>query len=359
MAEAGPGALMPTVHRVMHRLCQSGRTRHLVCHSPVMTIASVDPLMAITRADGLVLRCDAAAVGLDQELRREFSRGQLVRIRYGVYVGTSVWSTLSPNARYLCRIRAYAAISPEAPVFSHHSAAAIWGLPRPAVWPTDVHITVPEASGGRSRHGVVRHTAGPPPRVVERDGLRVTTVADTAVEMARLLPFADAVAMMDRAIHIPRRGVSLATRDDLDRSLEAFAGPVRVKGRAAALRAAEFACTQSGSGGESISRANIHLLGYEAPELQVRFDDAAGFIAFVDFFWRSISKVGEFDGLGKYVTEEYTRGLTTAQVVMAEKDREDRVRALGPTFARWDWKIARDLSVFGEFLRSHGIPRAR
>ncbi|MDJ0337697.1 hypothetical protein [Cryobacterium sp. PH31-O1] len=327
-----------------------------------MTVASVDPpstLLAITRTDGLLLRCDAAAVGLEQELRRGFSQGQLVRIRYGAYVGTSVWSKLGPNGRYLCRIRAFAAISAEPPVFSHHSAAAIWGLPRPAAWPTDVHISVPEASGGRSRPGVVRHTAGPPPLVVERDGLRVTTVADTAVEMARVLPFADAVAMMDRAIHIPRRGVSLTTREDLDRSLAALAGPVRLKGRGGALRAAEFACTQSGSGGESISRANIHLLGFEAPELQVRFDDAAGFIAFVDFFWRSISKVGEFDGLGKYLKEEYTRGLTTAQVVMAEKDREDRVRALGPTFARWDWTIARDLAVFGKFLSSHGIPRAR
>ncbi|TFD22204.1 hypothetical protein [Cryobacterium sp. TMS1-13-1] len=326
-----------------------------------MSVASVDPLstlVAITRADGLVLRCDAAALGLEQELRREFSRGQLMRIRYGVYVGTSLWSKLGPNARYLSRIRAYAAVCPEPPVFSHHSAAAIWALPRPAAWPTDVHITVPEASGGRSRHGVVRHTAGPPRRVVERDGLRVTTVTDTAVEMARVLPFADAVAMMDRAIHIPRRGISLATREDLDRSLEALAGPARAKGRATALRVAQFASTQSGSGGESVSRANIHLLGFEAPELQVRFDDADGFIAYVDFFWRSINKVGEFDGLGKYIKEEYLRGLTTAQAVMAEKSREDRVRALGPTFARWDWAIARDLIVFGEFLSSHGIPRA-
>ena len=202
---------------------------------------------------------------------------------------------------------------------------------RPMAWPTDVHITVPEASGGRSRHGIVRHTAGPPPVAVLRDGLLVAPVTDTAVEMARFLPFPDAVAMIDRAIHIPRRGGSLATRGDLERSLEALAGPARVKGRGAALRAAEFASTQSGSGGESISRAHIFLLGFAAPELQVRFDDDAGFIAFVDFFWRTINKVGEFDGLGKYLKEEYARGLSTAQVVIAEKDREDRVRAVGRT----------------------------
>ena len=327
-----------------------------------MTLASAEtnPLLAaITRADGLLLRSEAVAVGLEQDLRREYTRRRILRLRHGVYLSSRLWSTLKPDARYLTRIRAYAAISPEPPVFSHYSAAAIWGLPGPAAWPTDVHITVPPASGGRSRHGIVRHPVEHQPVIFERDGLRVAPVTDTAVEMARILPFADAVAMMDRAIHIPRRGASLATRSELELALTALTGPVRVKGRTAALRAAEFASTQSGSGGESVSRANIFLLGFTAPELQVRFDDDAGFIAFVDFFWRTINKVGEFDGLGKYVKEEYLRGLTTVQAVMAEKNREDRVRALGPMFARWDWEIARNLTVFGRFLSGHGIPRAR
>lgn len=226
-------------------------------------------LEAITRADGLVLRSTAARLGLDQELRREFSQGRLIRLRFGVYVSRTVWSTLDLNERYLCRIRAYAAMSSEPPVFSHHSAAAIWGLPRSSSWPTDVHITVPQASGGRSRPGVVRHALEQQPPAVERLGLRVVTVADTAIMMA------------------------------------------------------------------------------------------LGFIAFVDFFWRLINKVGEFDGHGKYLKPEYTHGRTTAQVVMAEKEREDRVRALGPTSARWDWPIARDLATFGRFLTRQGIPRAR
>lgn len=321
--------------------------------------AGLEVLAAITRADGLLLRSEAAALGLGHDLRRAFTRGHVLRLRFGVYIATALWSTLDPNARYLCRIRAYAAVSGEPPLFSHYSAAAIWGLPRPGAWPTDVHITLPQASGGRSRHGVVRHALARQPLVIERDGLRVASVTDTAVEMARVLPFAEAVAMMDKAIHIPRRGTILATREELERSLEALAGPARVTGRTGALRAGDFACTQSGSGGESHSRASIFLLGFLVPELQVRFSDARGFIAFVDFFWRTINKVGEFDGLGKYVKPEYTHGLTTAQIVMAEKDREDRVRALGPTFARWDWTIARDPVVFGRFLSSHDIPRVQ
>ncbi|MFO7690211.1 MAG: hypothetical protein R6W83_06605 [Cryobacterium sp.] len=318
----------------------------------------VDALLAaITRADGLLVRSDAATLGLDHELRRAVARGHILRLRSGVYLSAALWATLDPTERYLCRIRAYAVSSAQPPVFSHHSAAAIWGLPRPAAWPADVHITVPQASGGRSRHGVVRHAVQRQPLTVERHGLRVSSVTDTAVDMARVLPFAEAVAMMDRAIHVPRQGVALATRDELERSLEALTGPAR--GRAAALRAGDFASTQSGSGGESYSRASIFLLGFVVPELQVRFDDALGFIAFVDFFWRSINRVGEFDGRGKYITEEFTQGRTTAQVVLDEKRREDRVRALGPTFSRWDWETARDPVVFGRFLGNHGIPRAR
>ena len=348
--------------QVIHRLVPDRRAALAECHAHGMTLASADThrlLAAITRADGLLLRSEAVAVGLEQDLRREFSQRRIFRLRQGVYMSTALWSTLKHDARYLSRIRAYAAISPEPPVFSHHSAAVIWGLPRPAAWPTDVHITVPQASGGRSRHGVVRHPVKHQPVIALRDGLLVAPVTDTAVEMARVLPFADAVAMMDRAIHVPRRGASLATRAELEIAVAALTGPVRLKGRTAALRAADFASTQSGSGGESVSRANIFLLGFMAPELQVRFDDAEGFIAYVDFFWRTINKVGEFDGLGKYVKEEYLNGLTTAQAVIAEKNREDRVRALGPTFARGDWEIARNLTVFGRFLSGHGIPRAR
>ena len=129
-------------------------------------------------------------------------------------------------------------------MFSHHSAAAIWGFPRPASWPTDVHITVPQALGGRSQPGIVRHSATTPAALpsgaIARGGLLVTSAAQTAVTMARVLPFPQAVAMMDKAIHVPRR-------------MAPGGGPVTIL----------------------VTRA----------ELQVRFDDAAGFIAYVDFFW--------------------------------------------------------------------------
>jgi len=93
--------------------------------------------------------------------------------------------------------------------------------------------------------------------------------------------------------------------------------------------------------------------------LVLRSEAACRAGAYVDFFWRGINRVGEFDGLGKYLKEEFTKGRTTAEVVMAEKRREDRVRACGPTVSRWDWPMARNLAGFGAFLHAEGIPRAR
>ncbi|TFB65785.1 hypothetical protein [Cryobacterium sp. Hz9] len=327
-------------------------------------------LAALVRPDGLLLSSDAAAVGLHEALRTEFTHHRVTRLRRGVYLPTMHWDRLDLDARYLFRIRSYAAVSVDPPVFSHHSAAAIWGFPRPTSWPTDVHITVPQALGGRSKPGIVRHSATTPDALpsgaTTRGGLLVTSAAQTAVTMARVLPFPQAVAMMDKAIHIPRRVAPegspvtiLVSRDELQSAMDMLAGSGRRYGKSAALRAGDFASTQSDSGGESISRAHMFLLGFTAPELQVRFDDAAGFIAYVDFFWRGINKVGEFDGLGKYVKEAYMSGRTTAEIVMNEKRREDRIRACGPSVSRWDWPVARDLAAFGMFLSRIGVPRAR
>lgn len=327
-----------------------------------MSTTSLTPLhllAAIARRNGIILSRDATAVGLERELRTEFERGRVVRLRTGAYTLRSEWDLLSEDARYLRRVQAHAAVSDEPVVFSHHSAAAIWGLPMIGPWPKGITVLVDPAAGGRSRHGITRRFQDGPLSIVERDGMLVTSAADTAVAMARILPFPAAVAMLDRAIHCPREGSALSSRDELEVALAAIPARTRVNGRTAAFRAAEFAATESGSAGESVSRAVMYLLGFLVPELQVRFDDDQGFIAFVDFFWRRINRVGEFDGLGKYIKEEYTHGRSTAQVVMDEKRREDRVRACGPLVSRWEWPLAVDPIAFGRFLVRVGVPRVR
>jgi very-short-patch-repair endonuclease len=60
----------------------------------------------------------------------------------------------------------------------------------------------------------------------------------------------------------------------------------------------------------------------------------------VDFWWPSARVIGEFDGKGKYLREEYSGGRSIADIVIDEKLREDRLRALGATVVRWGWSEA-------------------
>jgi hypothetical protein len=100
----------------------------------------------------------------------------------------------------------------------------------------------------------------------------------------------------------------------------------------------------------------LRLLGLPIPQLQVPFSDTFGFIGYVDFFWPQYGLIGEFDGKGKYLRDEYTNGKTTAEVILAEKKREDRLRALGPRVTRWGWNTALSLPALRTHLASAGLP---
>jgi hypothetical protein len=96
-------------------------------------------------------------------------------------------------------------------------------------------------------------------------------------------------------------------------------------------------------------------LGAPSPILQQRFDDEGGLIGFVDFWWPTQKVVGEFDGRGKYLRDEFTRGKTTAEVVLDEKRREDRLRGLGFRVVRWGWSEAQSLPALERKLASAGL----
>ena len=79
---------------------------------------------------------------------------------------------------------------------------------------------------------------------------------------------------------------------------------------------------------ESLSRLRLLRQGLPEPELQQAFHDSAGLIGYVDMYWPELRVIGEADGAVKY---------TGREVLVAEKLREDRLRALGLSVVRWDW----------------------
>jgi len=102
--------------------------------------------------------------------------------------------------------------------------------------------------------------------------------------------------------------------------------------------------------GESLSRAQMFVLNLPRPRLQVSHEDALGFIGTVDFQWDGV--VGEFDGKLKYRVPEGASPEEAAEILWAEKQREDRLRGREQKVARWIWSDAmapaRLASVLGE-----------
>jgi hypothetical protein len=256
---------------------------------------------------------------------------------------------LSPRQRHILKARAVVEAATKPVVLCGASAAAVLGIPILDDWPSEVHVLVPSAPGGRSKAQVRRHGGLCDP--VERDGLLVTPIARTALDLVLSLDFAPAVATLDWALW--RRNANATSRAEIAREFDSIDPRYR---RAHARTVIDFATDLSDSFGESMTRAGMHLLGYPAPELQVKFVDAQGEIV-PDYYFRRQRQAGEFDGKVKFTRGEYLRGRHPSEVVWAEKKREDRLRrqpAVDGVF-RVVWEEALNLPRLDAILREAGL----
>ena len=250
------------------------------------------------------------------------------------------------------RVRAIAAMASEDLVLSHASAAVIWGLPWFGPWPDRVDALASRSYGGHSTSTVRRHVPASDSAPVVIDGLLVTDLARTVVDVARSRGFTRAVVVGDAALNEKTRGQLAAPafvdHDALLAELE------RSRTEYAAARARDvlaFVDARSGSPGESVSRVSMWRAGVPAPVLQQSFSPW-----FVDFWWPDYGVIGEFDGEAKYLDKRYRGDRTAAEVVLAEKAREDELRRRCRGFARWDWGVARSPAALAARLAGSGLP---
>ena len=236
-----------------------------------------------------------------------------------------LWAEMPPVTRHAALVHATAlCCDPDSDaVYSHESAAALWGLPRIEPWPQLAHVTSVRAV--RSSARLRRHECELNAYMV-RNGLRVTTPERTVVDLARTGSLVTALAAADHALRH-----ELTTADNLVE--EASDIPVRARGRTAAKLVAELADGRSMSAGESLSRAQMLVLNLPRPDLQVKCEDESGLIGFADFGWQGV--VGEFDGKVKYRVPEGASGQEATAALWKEKPREDRIRATDLRVARW------------------------
>jgi len=309
------------------------------------------------RSDQLVLTRDLRTAGARVAFFAGVRRGEFARVIRGVYTSTAAWSRLDRHAQYRAKVMAVAALFAEPPVFSHHSAAALWRLPMVGSWPSQVHVVAPLAAGGRSSGMLIRHTVGIPSDVERIDGLSVTSLARTVVDLARVGSFTQAVAIADAALRRtahPLHGVPrvVLTASDLARVLDDV--PLR-HGTAKAREVIEFADAAADRPGESVSRVSMRAAGVTMPQLQVPMKGASGRVYFVDFWWPKFNVIGEFDGFDKYVNPEFLRGRTPEQAVYDEKMREDDLRAAGHGMSRWAWNVAISPRLLAAHLAKAGV----
>lgn len=296
-------------------------------------------------------------------LRQDVQRGFLASVRPGVVASAAAWAAASDLERARARIAAVVHTRRERVVLSHESAALVWGLPHIGRRPDAVELADTRATAPHSRNGVRwRRTVHDVSEVVEVDGYLVTGLAQTLIDLACSRRFANAVSAIDAALAGRLEGVRMPLHNppiETPMLLERLRATQR-RGSRRAERAILFGDARAESIGESLSRANMFLLGFPPPALQVEFDRADGGFDRVDFDWPEFGIFGEFDGNGKYLLPEYTRGRTLEQIVLEEKKRADGIRRRhGRRDARWDWAIAISPPRLRSALCEAGLPQVR
>lgn len=275
---------------------------------------------------------------------RGWRAGTLTRLARGVYVETNRWGPLPPWEKYLVRVHAVVAITPRR-IICDESAAALLGVL--IAYPSrPVHTLTPEGSA-REYRGVRTHVFAEAREIIIVDGIRLTSPAATAVDIARSRPFAEGLAYADALLRLD----STITPVSLVGLNEAM---VSGRGRRHARWALDRSSGTPESVLESVSIALIEWLGYESPTLQQEFW-FEGHVDRADFYWKGAGIIGEADGDVKY---SVAMGDPTTAIV-AEKRRENRLRRNTSGLARWGWPEIHEIEPVDAALRAAGLRPVR
>lgn len=310
-----------------------------------------DILSGMDATAELILVRDALSNGTTpQQIHRLERAGELVRIRPGAYLPTQVWASLRPEARLRVRVIAAHHCLPGMPIFSHESAAVLQGIPLVGALPERAHVLV-GASAPRSTPTLLRTSRRlSAADVASTDGILATSPLVTGLDLAATRTRLGGAMALSDIQH--RLGVGL---EELEARVEAarpFRGVRRID---EALRLSSPQCE---SPLESLVFVRCDELGFPRPEQQRRVDTAIGHF-FVDFSWDDGQIVLEADGFGKYLDPALLGDRATAERVMAEKAREDAIRAVVRAFGRTTWRDAYAGAPLGRELERLGVPRIR
>lgn len=249
-------------------------------------------------------------------------------MRRGVYVESAAWAALDPVGRLRLQDRAVHLTTEVEHAMSVDSAARALGLPFEMPAEPLSHLVRPGRRGTRSERGVKHHLSRQMPApLLEVDGMTVTPLARTALDIAREHGFEAGVAACDGAM---RRGVS---RRELEQELDLLrCWPYITRARAAVEHA--------DPGGENVAESRARMLvmelGRGRPSTQFPVRLGSGVV------WCDLqlgNHVFEFDGRIKYRDRAHggVADRAVERVVWDEKKRQREIEAVGLGVSRIIW----------------------
>ncbi len=290
------------------------------------------PDTSTTAPTGPFLASQAPLFGVT---RRELDRPAYRLVFRGVLVSASMPDTVVVRAR--CALL----LAPEGAVFSHWTAARLWGGVVPdnewthVSFMRDVRFRVRGIKPHRFRHRL---------DVKRRHGLPVTSPEQTFCHLARHLGLVDLVALGDRLVKKERCSTA-----DLVSYAAGWVGQCRQE----AVDAARLVRDRVDSVPETALRVLMVMAGLPEPQVDIRIHDADGAVRFrLDLGYEEVRLAIEYDGRWHDEAEQ------------AEKD-EIRRTSLSRDDG-WTFAIVTADDLFGDpdgllvklrdVMREHGIP---
>ena len=289
-------------------------------------------------------------------LERAVRRGEVIRVRRGVFALRPHWESLGASERMLHTMRAMS-FADERLVFAGTSAALAYGLEVSVQDVREVCLATTRSAHAESLDGAsqVIVSQDTPTR---RSGVRVTSFLRTIYDCARTLGFPSALAVVDSALRI--KGISG------DRLASNVGQACRTRpGIRRALDIISLADGRSENGGESKVRARMIKLGFQVPDLQYEVEDPMrpGHVYRMDYTWKlpdGSLVFGELDGKDKYLDADMTNGRPIEETLLAERRRESRITLDSKTVRvmRFSYAEACNERYFSLLLDTYHVPRA-
>lgn len=311
--------------------------------NPARIRATVGALGALGDGPVTVRHLHEAGISASR-VRSAVAAGALMTMRRGIVIPRDTWDSADDPMRRRwaleCAILAY----PRA-FASHDSAAWMHGLPSyrlekgVAGAPPPTHVTLVGAS--RRDDWLRIHGCDTSADVTEElDGIRLTNLERTSIELAATRSRRTAVAYIDAAMRI---AVERDAGQGSVRSLvldESVRQSLRIRWRQAlgpyarhrwvtmVREAVELANPAAESVLESLSRVAVVESELPRPRCGVPVVGDNGRLYWVDMTWDEQRVIGEADGAIKYAD---------AQALVREKRRQEALEGAGWRVVRWGW----------------------